>query len=294
MGPEHADSILIDSIRVRGLDYQVMSAGSGELVTVTTHQYARVSGLGSSWLRALAMVGRVVAVNAPADVPDADRSSLGMQSLADALDEVRLALGISRWVVAGASTGGMVALIHALRHAPAVRGLVLVGTAASARYVSSPDCIYNSRHPSHARALGALLTAASSRASPEERQRAAKILLGLSVYRPESVERLLASSAPGESWSAPRLGAFVRQLAGPEAFDVTPRLHEIGCPALIVGGLHDQQCPVSESRSLHAGLSRSELVVFEESGHLPYWEESERFVRVLSSFYQRHFGEQAS
>ena len=47
---------------------------------------------------------------------------------------------------------------------------------------------------------------------------------------------------------------------------------------------HDQHVPFENAQFVHAGIARSSLVRFENSGHAPHLEEPEKFTRTLSAF----------
>jgi len=66
-------------------------------------------------------------------------------------------------------------------------------------------------------------------------------------------------------------------------WDVTNQLHKIRVPTLVTGGRFDEVSPV-EARSIHRGIKGSKLATFQQSSHLPMWEERERFMRVISKF----------
>jgi pimeloyl-ACP methyl ester carboxylesterase len=53
---------------------------------------------------------------------------------------------------------------------------------------------------------------------------------------------------------------------------------------LIMVGRHDYVCPVALSERLHEGIPQSLLVIFEESGHLPWLEEPNTFFAELERF----------
>lgn len=58
-------------------------------------------------------------------------------------------------------------------------------------------------------------------------------------------------------------------------FNTLSRLKEIKEPTLLLSGADDWFTPVEQSRSMHAELPNSELVIFEDSGHFLYIEETE-------------------
>lgn len=68
------------------------------------------------------------------------------------------------------------------------------------------------------------------------------------------------------------------------SYDVRDRLAEITAPTLVLGGRHDWVTPYPESEIIAAGIPGSKLVIFEESGHLPFIEEQDRFMSVVRGF----------
>lgn len=62
------------------------------------------------------------------------------------------------------------------------------------------------------------------------------------------------------------------------------KLNKITCPVLICVGRHDPQTPVEMNKEIHEKLNNSRLVIFEESGHSPFEEEREKFIKVIENF----------
>ena len=54
-------------------------------------------------------------------------------------------------------------------------------------------------------------------------------------------------------------------------------------PTLITSGRHDE-CTPSLVEPLHAGITGSEWVIFEDSAHMAYLEEPERYLEVVGDF----------
>ncbi|MEK6767632.1 MAG: alpha/beta fold hydrolase, partial [Gemmatimonadota bacterium] len=71
--------------------------------------------------------------------------------------------------------------------------------------------------------------------------------------------------------------------------DLRPRLAEIRVPTLILHGRHDP-VPLASSATLASLLPDARLVVFEDSGHALYAEETGKFVRVLDEFLPKTAG----
>jgi proline iminopeptidase len=70
-------------------------------------------------------------------------------------------------------------------------------------------------------------------------------------------------------------------------WDVTARLGELDTPALVLCGRYDEATP-RQAEAIAAGLPNAELVVFEESAHLPPLEETGRYVAVVRGFLRRN------
>jgi len=68
--------------------------------------------------------------------------------------------------------------------------------------------------------------------------------------------------------------------------NLTARLKEIRCPALVIAGEHDPGATVAVARTIHENLPGSELVVL-PAAHLSNVEQPEGFNRALVQFYDR-------
>jgi proline iminopeptidase len=67
-------------------------------------------------------------------------------------------------------------------------------------------------------------------------------------------------------------------------FDLKPRLPEIACPTLVTVGRADWVTPVSASETIASLIPNSKLVIFEESGHSPQFEEAGLFQQTMRQF----------
>lgn len=67
-------------------------------------------------------------------------------------------------------------------------------------------------------------------------------------------------------------------------FDVRDRLKAIQAPTLILAGRHDWQCLPEFQEAMAQEIPSAQLTFFEQSGHIPYLEEQDKFVAALSAF----------
>jgi proline iminopeptidase len=69
--------------------------------------------------------------------------------------------------------------------------------------------------------------------------------------------------------------------------DVEDRLDEVTHPVLVVAGRHDRTCAVGASEDMARRLRNAELVVFENSAHMMFAEEQDRFLATVRQFLDR-------
>ena len=69
-------------------------------------------------------------------------------------------------------------------------------------------------------------------------------------------------------------------------WDITGRLGEIDVPTLVTSGRHDE-CTPKQAEIVHRGIPGSEWVLFEDSSHMQFCEEPERYLEVLDDFLTR-------
>ncbi|WP_351235904.1 alpha/beta hydrolase [Streptomyces sp. NPDC002133] len=70
----------------------------------------------------------------------------------------------------------------------------------------------------------------------------------------------------------------------PDTVDDRAGLDALVAPALVLVGRHDFICGVRWAEELHALIPRSQLAVFEDSGHFPHLEEPGLFARAVDRF----------
>jgi pimeloyl-ACP methyl ester carboxylesterase len=71
---------------------------------------------------------------------------------------------------------------------------------------------------------------------------------------------------------------------GLEQFDLSPEIRKFRFPVLIVTGRYDMNVAPLVAYRIHQAVPNSKFVVFEHSGHLPFYEEPEAFANVVETF----------
>ena len=69
-----------------------------------------------------------------------------------------------------------------------------------------------------------------------------------------------------------------------ERFDLNPEIRKFKFPTLVVTGRYDANVAPSVAYGIHKAIAGSQFAVFERSGHLPFYEEADAFVRTLDAF----------
>jgi pimeloyl-ACP methyl ester carboxylesterase len=75
----------------------------------------------------------------------------------------------------------------------------------------------------------------------------------------------------------------IAALTGAGRFDLSARLGEIRAPALVVDSTRDRVAPTRAAKTL-ANIPGVRVVTIDGASHLPYLQEPERVVAVLSEF----------
>ncbi len=67
-------------------------------------------------------------------------------------------------------------------------------------------------------------------------------------------------------------------------FDLNPEIRKFRFPVLVVTGRYDMNVAPLVAYKIHQSISGSRFAVFERSGHLPFYEEPEQFIRITEEF----------
>ena len=79
-------------------------------------------------------------------------------------------------------------------------------------------------------------------------------------------------------WST---AAVVKLLKEVNLYNDLPKIVD---PTLIIHGIHDKVIPFSQAEEMNRLIPNSQLVPFKYSGHGAFWEERDKFNRVLTQF----------
>ena len=244
-----------------------------------TYEHAAVPGTTSAW-ETLAKKRRVVFY----DQRGNGRSSAvkpgqpcGLAEQIEDLDAVRAHLGADHIDLLGHSWGGFLVMAYAARHPEHIRHLITVDSAAP-KWTDTvflfKDIFPEGQERADGFAFGdALGDKAASDAGIRE-------YLTWLFYSPEKRDAFIAQIQPGVFTKA--VNEAVEHDV--QRFDLGPELRKFKFPTLVVTGRYDINVAPSVAYKIHKAIAGSQMVVLEKSGHLPFYEEPEAFVRAVEAF----------
>ena len=194
------------------------------------------------------------------------------------LEAVRAKLGLQKVALVGDSYGGMLVMAYAAAHPDHVAKLVLSDSAAPSWNSmvhllpqTFPDI--EAQDEAEKKKLGDS-TDAAARASLLNHFK-------MIFYSPDKLAAYLAHM--GDLGYEPAIGEAVA--AATADLDLTPKLAEFtGFPTLVISGRYDMNvAPLTAWRMAHQ-IPGAKIVFFEQSGHLPSYEEPAKYRAVLEAF----------
>ncbi len=203
---------------------------------------------------------------------DKPYGAYSMEQMADDAAAVLDHAGVESAHVVGASMGGVVTQIMALRHPDRVRSLTLACTACR-------------HHPWRKELLAEWADTAQTSGMGAMTSTAARWVIG-----PRSFRRL----APAIGWMGPLAlsrpaHAFAGQVAGILSIDdqLADRLGEIEAPTLVIVGNQDILTPRGDSEEIADSIPTAELVVISGAAHGFMIEHGTTFNRIMLDFLRR-------
>lgn len=217
-----------------------------------------------------------------------DEALLGLEKDVEDLERLRAALTLERMVLFGWSYHGALCARYALAHPDRARRMVLVGPTAPAEnpyWMEFLERFGRRVRPEWLRELDALQKAGLAEHDPRGWCRAIhNVFFRAYVADPAALERMRSCPCVEPNLDAHRVndqGRRVLEKLGP--YDWREQFRALAVPTLLVHGLEDPVA-VSGTEEWHRILPDSELVVWENVGHMPWLEAPERFFDTVNAF----------
>ena len=198
------------------------------------------------------------------------------------LDAIRAALHLDKVALVGDSYGGFLSMAYTAAHPEHVAKLVLSDSPSPSMKEMVhllpqvfPDTLESGE------AEEKRLAAAGTPAANEAAAQASLVNhFRMIFYSPEKRDQYLAHM--GDIGFVPAVAEAVSTSA--ESLDLNAAVTKFNCPTLVITGRYDMNvAPLNAWRMAHQ-IPHAKLVFFEESGHLPAYEEPEKYLKVLNEF----------
>ncbi|KAF6794583.1 hypothetical protein CSOJ01_13683 [Colletotrichum sojae] len=198
------------------------------------------------------------------------------------VDELRAWTGAEKFVLAGGSYGGFVALEYAIAHPDRLLALVLRDTWAyglrGTLNVLKNILISDRIKPDGDRQVR--VWGGNVRDNEDFAEAFAEIA---EIYKPKD-GTMGSSSASTDAFKWHYETHNFAFSHNQPRFDVRSRLKKITAPTLVANGRHDLIVSYEYGEEISQNIPRSELVIFENSGHSPPSDEPDKFRYTVSQF----------
>jgi proline iminopeptidase len=207
--------------------------------------------------------------------PDAP---FGMDAQVADMEAVRAKFGFEKFDLVGDSYGGLLAMAYAAAHPEHIEKLILSDSAAPAwkdivRVL--PDVF-----PDVLEQIAAREKDGSGADAADQRIRDHFLML---FYSEANRDAYLAGVKDLES--VPQVSAAVQKAT--RTLDLTPELPKFKFPTMVITGRYDMNVAPLTAWNIYKAIPGAKFVVFEKSGHLPSYEEPDRYVTVVDAFFNQ-------
>ncbi len=270
---EYSKFAEIDGVKIH---YQEKGEGTP---LVLVHGYTSLAYTWKDVFEPLSKYFRVIAVDLKgfgfSDKPDGDYTKRAQSILVKGLLDH---LKIEKTWLAGNSMGGDVAINVALQYPEVVIGLILIDSAGVKFESKSPSASSSFNIPFFGRAFAALALSSD------------KLVRGgleRSYYDDSKItdEDVRIYHLPLTSVNGQRAAALAVQQW--DLYPVEKDLGKINYPTLIIWGAEDEVIPLETGRKMNSLIKDSEMIVYENTGHLPQEETPDMVAKDIKSFIER-------
>lgn len=203
-------------------------------------------------------------------------ASQGMDAQVADLEAVRAHLGFEKVDLVGDSYGGLLAMAYVAAHSERVRKLVLSDSAPPAwkDIVHLLPQVFPDVEEQDA-AIGKKLGNTDDAAQQELINHFRMIF-----YSQDLMHKYL--DGIGDIGYVPKVGEAVGKAT--ENIDLTAQLPKFTQPTLVITGRFDMNVAPLTAWRMYKAIPGAKLVIFEKSGHLPSYEEPDKYVQVVDTF----------
>ncbi|MDE2484606.1 MAG: 3-oxoadipate enol-lactonase [candidate division NC10 bacterium] len=260
-------------ITANGIDIHYTIEGEGPVVTMS-HALGCNLSLWDKQAQALSGRYRVLRYDMRGHGhTSAPPGPYSLEQMADDLYGLLTGLGVRQTHLVGISMGGMIGQIFALKYPMLLQSLVLCST--TSHYPAAARSAWVERiRTVEANGVEPMVEPAIQRwFTPSFRE-----------HQPDVMDRVhtMIRNTPPQG--------YIGCCHAIPTIDVTDRLREVRCPALVIAGKGDPGTPVAMARDIQAALPSSELAILSPASHLCNLEQPDEFNRALLDFLDKVAG----
>lgn len=206
------------------------------------------------------------------------QSTYTLEQNVDDIEALRKYLGLKKIFILGHSYGGMTAMSYALKYHENLKGLMLLATSASYRFLEKAKAFIKEKGTNAQKEAAKLLWEGNIQ-SQEQLSHYYEVMAPL-YSRKQIVEQSNAVQLGNRSYEALNegFGKFLR------TYDIVDELDSIRVPTLVMAGRYDWITSVEESQVIADKITNSKLIIFENSSHNVLVDETDLFLSVLNEF----------
>ena len=222
----------------------------------------------------------------------APRETWTLERMAQDVSDLAASLGVrDRYATLGHSYGAFLVLQHAVDHPGEPRGTILSAGIAAARWLEEVNRQLAAFEPAELREQVTSSWARETEVRTEDEASALiedQLPFHFREPRGAALREYLRRTAGLARYAPDVIRHFAAQDYG--GIDVERRLGEVTHPVLVVAGRHDRTCAPGASEDMARRLPDAELVVFENSAHMMFAEEQDRYLATVRRFLDRVTG----
>lgn len=195
----------------------------------------------------------------------------------DDLEALRAHLGAEQIDLLGHSWGGYLVMAYAARYPQHIRHLLIVDSAAPKW--SDTVFLFKDVFPEGVEREDAARFA-SQMGDKSAGELALREYLSMLFYSPEKRDHALAEMKDTDE-NREVNQAINRDL---QRFDLNPELPKFHFPTIVMTGRFDMNVAPVVAYKIHKAIPQSQFVVFDQSGHMPFYEQPDKFIETVNSF----------
>jgi len=222
----------------------------------------------------------------------APRETWTLERMAQDVSDLAASLGVrDRYATLGHSYGAFLVLQHAVDHPGEPRGTIVSAGIAAARWLEEVNRQLAAFEPAELREQVTSSWARETEVRTEDEASALiedQLPFHFREPRGAALREYLRRTAGLARYAPDVIRHFAAQDYG--GIDVERRLGEVTHPVLVVAGRHDRTCAPGASEDMARRLPDAELVVFENSAHMMFAEEQDRYLATVRRFLDRVTG----